>query len=71
MYGQLAYLELMHANVEAKKLPSGEPRASRMMRSLYTALLDKMNSDGYKVYQKRYRLTGPHKAWVILKSLLS
>jgi len=51
-------------------LPAGDRRslvAAEIMRRVYTRLLDKMERDGFRVLDRRYRLTRWEKAWCVLR----
>ena len=41
------------------------------MSSIYRALLRKMQKDGLRVTEKRYRLSKPEKVWAIGRALLA
>ena len=56
----------------AKKLPSPDREAlkpARIMASIYRSLLHKMQRDGLRVTEKRYRLSAPQKLWAIVRAL--
>ena len=40
------------------------------MASIYRSLLRKMQKDGLRVMQKRYRLSKPQKLWAMTRALL-
>lgn len=46
-------------------------RPARIMASIYRALLRKMQKDGLRVTEKRYRLSKPEKVWTIGRALLA
>lgn len=68
-YAAWARAELQTARDLSRKLPRRGMRPSRMMRILYGEILDKMTKDGFKVYEKRYRLNRFRKLWLILRGL--
>jgi len=41
------------------------------MRALYGGLLDAMEADGFRVFEKRYRLGRGRKAWILARALLA
>lgn len=45
-------------------------RPARIMASIYRSLLRKMQKDGLRVMEKRYRLSKPQKLWAITRALL-
>ncbi len=45
-------------------------RPARVMASIYRLLLRKMQRDGLRVTEKRYRLSKPEKLWAILRALI-
>jgi len=45
-------------------------RPARIMASIYRSLLRKMQRDGLRVTEKRYRLSGPEKIWAIGRALI-
>ncbi|MBP7950806.1 MAG: squalene/phytoene synthase family protein [Verrucomicrobiales bacterium] len=49
---------------DARKL-----RAAEAMRGIYRTLLGKMEQDGFRVFDRRYRLSSPHKLWLMLRAL--
>jgi phytoene synthase len=77
------FLALMHSVSEradaffteaAARLPATDRRAlapARLMADIYRSLLTAMRREGFRVFEKRYRLSGPHKAWILLKHLLA
>jgi phytoene synthase len=46
-------------------------RAPRLMRALYGGLLDRMQADGLKVFEKRYRLGKARKLWILAKAVVA
>lgn len=57
----------------AKNLPPADREAlkpARIMASIYRSLLRKMQRDGLRVTEKRYRLSAPQKLWAIGSALL-
>jgi 15-cis-phytoene synthase len=44
--------------------------AAEIMRRVYSRLLDKMEKDGFRVLDRRYRLTRWEKAWCVLRGWL-
>ena len=58
----------------SRKLPAGDRKAlqpARIMASIYQSLLRKMQRDGLRVTEKRYRLNAPDKLIAIGKALLA
>ena len=56
----------------ASMAPAEDARAlrpARIMASIYRALLRKMQKDGLRVTEKRYRLSKPEKLWAIIQAL--
>lgn len=48
-------------------LPRSERRvmvAAEMMRKIYGALLDRMERDGFRLWERQYKLSGRRKAWL-------
>jgi phytoene synthase len=61
-------------NQAASQLPPADRRAlapARVMADIYCELLANMRRDGFRVFEKRYRLTRPHKLWILLKHLIA
>jgi len=59
-------------------LPASQRRvmvAAEIMRNVYGTLLDRMEADGFRVWEQSYRLSGRRKAWlaasVFAKTVLS
>jgi phytoene synthase len=51
-------------------LPAADRRAlapARIMAEIYQELLAQMRSDGFHVFEKRYRVSGPRKLWILAK----
>lgn len=69
-YATLAQGLLIRSDTLATVLPAQGLRPSRLMRALYGELLETMVADELQVFEKRYRLSAPKKAWIILKALL-
>lgn len=44
-------------------------RPARIMASIYRALLGKMQRDGMRVTEQRYRLSAPGKLWAVVRAL--
>lgn len=44
---------------------------ARIMAGIYQALLRRMRNDGFRVFEKRYRVPGWHKLWILTKVRLS
>jgi hypothetical protein len=40
-----------------------------MMRAIYATLLRRMRTDGFRVLEKRYRLSRPEKLWLAPRTL--
>ena len=56
----------------ARLAPAEDARAlrpARIMASIYRALLRKMQKDGLRVMEKRYRLSKPEKLWAIIRAV--
>jgi phytoene synthase len=56
-----------------KKMPVEDRAAlkpARVMASIYRSLLRKMQRDGLRVTEKRYRLSKPKKLWAIIRALV-
>jgi phytoene synthase len=76
-YSDPRWLELMHFEAARARqffrearlaLPSADRRAlapAEMMRRVYERLLRKMERDGFRTGQRRYRLSGLEKVWAI------
>jgi len=45
--------------------------SAEMMGQIYSGILGKMHADGFRVFEKRYRLNGLAKAWILVRSLLA
>jgi phytoene synthase len=60
---------------EADAAITDEDRAAlvpaRIMGEIYHAVLAKMRADGFKVFDKRYRISGARKLAILSKRLLS
>lgn len=55
-------------------LPAADRRAlapARVMADIYQHLLESMRRDGFRVFEKRYRVAGPLKLWILLKHLVA
>jgi phytoene synthase len=51
-------------------LPAADRRAlapARIMAGIYQELLLQMRRDGFRVFEKRYRISGPRKLWILAK----
>jgi phytoene synthase len=59
------------ASARRSLTPEDAPKlaAAEMMREVYSRILRKMQSDGFRVFDKRYRLGGCRKAWIALRAL--
>lgn len=54
-------------------LPAADRRALRapeLMRAIYHTLLGKMRRDGFRVFERRYRLSKPHKLALLARALI-
>lgn len=60
---------------EAERLlPAGDARAmiaAEMMREIYTALLEKMRRDGFRVFRRRYRLSKARKMAIFSRWMMA
>jgi len=70
-YGQRARQALELASRLSQALPRKGLRPSRMMRVVYSDLLDRMEKDGYQVFSKRYRASKRAKLGALISGLLS
>jgi phytoene/squalene synthetase len=55
-------------------LPAADRRAlapARVMADIYQHLLESMRRDGFRVFEKRYRVSRPLKLWILLKHLVA
>ncbi len=68
-YAAYARSQLEAADRLAEGLPAPGLRPSRLMRRLYGALLDRMEDDGLKVFERRYRLSVLRKLAIVAGSL--
>jgi phytoene synthase len=51
-------------------LPAADSKAlapARIMAAIYQELLAQMRRDGFRVFGKRYRVSGPRKLWILAK----
>jgi phytoene synthase len=51
-------------------LPAADHHAlapARIMSAIYQELLAQMRRDGFRVFEKRYRVSGPRKLWILAK----
>lgn len=51
-------------------LPAADRRAlapAQIMAEIYQELLANMRRDGFRVFEKRYRVSGPRKLWILAK----
>jgi phytoene/squalene synthetase len=58
----------------AQALPKFEKRrliAMETMRDTYRAILNKMNADSFRVFEKRYRLGRLHKMGILTRRMLA
>lgn len=69
-YAWRARHSLRRADEEAAQLPAAGLRPSRLMRALYGRLLEDMAADGFRVGEKRYRLSRWRKSLIVGKALL-
>jgi len=68
-YAWRARTALDKADERAKALPAKGLGPSRMMRALYGGLLERMASDSFRVFERRYSLGPWRKAWVVARGL--
>ncbi len=55
-------------------LPAADRRAlapARIMAEIYQTLLATMRRDGFRVFEKRYRVPRPRKLWILAKHLIA
>src|SRR5665213_1760891 len=71
VYAWRAKNALTRADDLAVSLPSRALRPSRMMRALYGALLDRMEKDGLKVFERRYSLSRWRKRLIVFRSFVT
>jgi phytoene synthase len=69
-YGRLARAALREADRAAAGLPAKGLRAPRMMRLVYGGILETMEKDGYRVFEKRYSLGRRKKFAALARGLL-
>jgi len=75
-----AFLRLMEFQADraaqffaAARVPAADRRALRsaeMMRAIYATLLRRMRADGFRVFEKRYRLSRPEKLLLAARAML-
>ncbi len=70
-YGERARLALEKADQHSHALPSAGLRPSRMMRVVYADILNRMQKDGYQVFEKRYRASRRAKLGALISGLLA
>ncbi|HTB33235.1 MAG TPA: squalene/phytoene synthase family protein, partial [bacterium] len=70
-YAGRARAALARADAASAGLDPRGLRAPRLMRVLYAGLLDLMEDDGFRVFERRYRLGAGRKAWIVAKALLA
>jgi phytoene synthase len=70
-YAARARAALARADAAAVGLDRRGLRAPRLMRGLYVGLLEVMEADGLRVFQRRYRLGLGRKAWIAAAGLLA
>ncbi|HTB23594.1 MAG TPA: squalene/phytoene synthase family protein [bacterium] len=70
-YAWRARAALRTADAEAGSLPAKGLRPSRMMRAIYGGLLERMSSDSFRVFEKRYSLGPWRKRWVVVRGLVA
>lgn len=68
-YARRARQALARAERAAAALPSGPLRPSRLMLRLYGGLLEDMQADGLRVFERRYRLGPWRRAALLARSL--
>jgi phytoene synthase len=69
-YAWKARHALALADRAAEGLPGRGLRASRLMRSIYGDLLEAMARDGFRVFERRYRLGPARRAWAVARGLV-
>ena len=53
----------------SRALPADDAEALRpaeIMRTIYERILSRMEADGFRVFQKRYRLSKAEKLWLLI-----
>jgi phytoene synthase len=77
-FSALMYFEAARARslfAEARKaLPAddaGALKPAEIMRTFYEKILSRMEADGFRVFEKRYRLSKAEKLWVLISFRLS
>jgi phytoene synthase len=63
-----------HFREAADVLPAADRRAlapARIMAEIYQTLLATMRRDGFRVFEKRYRVPRPRKLWILAKHLVA
>ena len=58
----------------AELLPAADRRAlapARVMAEIYQTLLAAMRRDGFRVFARRYRVSRPHKLWILAKRMIA
>lgn len=77
------FLDLMHFEAERAEtyfhqaealLPAADRQAlapARIMAAIYQQLLAQMRRDGFRVFEKRYRVSSPRKLWILAKHLIA
>jgi phytoene/squalene synthetase len=66
-YDGLAMEAFREADRLAASLPPQGLRPSRMMRRIYGRLLERMREDGFRVREKRYRLSSLEKFFLVIR----
>jgi phytoene synthase len=70
-YAARARAALARADAASAGLDPRGLRAPNLMRALYVGVLDRMEADGFRVFERRYRLGFGAKAWILAKALLA
>ncbi len=63
-----------HFREAAELLPAADRRSlapARIMAEIYQTLLGTMRRDGFRVFEKRYRVPRPRKLWILAKHLIA
>jgi phytoene synthase len=65
-------VEYYDRSLEAQRFLAGSGRRMfRLMHATYRALLEKIARAPHSVFERRQRVSRPHKAWIVLKTMLT
>jgi phytoene/squalene synthetase len=70
-YAWRARAALRRADEAAALLPAKPLRPPRLMRALYGGVLERMEADGFRVFERRYSLGPWRKAWTVVRGLVA